>query len=157
MKQEVVPGSGADVARVLLVVQASLWLLAGLSGILVGIFEHPLAPMGAASVLLAAATFWLARAIGRRRRWPRRVTLALEVACILGSMLLVVLPLGAMRGPLPILTNLLLPGVILVLLVRHRHEFPHRESKRASWFRGTFRALRAPASGDASLASDLAN
>jgi hypothetical protein len=69
-----------------------------------------------ASVLLAGGIFLLARGVRRHRRWARKGTLVLEVLSVVGSLLLILLPIGAMRGPAPLLSNLVLPAAVWILL-----------------------------------------
>ncbi len=115
----------AEVASVLLVIQATLFLIAGLTALPFGIVEPWMRIEGLVTLLLAIATYVLARGVRRQRRWARRWTLVLEVLSLLGSLLLALLPIGAVRGPVPLLTNLVLPAAIVILLVRRlRNVFP---------------------------------
>ena len=41
----------------------------------------------------------------------------LEVLCVVGTLLLSLLPVGALNGPVPTLTNLVLPAAIAGLLL----------------------------------------
>jgi hypothetical protein len=114
------PSSRPEAAFVLLVLQATFWAGAGISAfpfVLGG--EVFMAGLGAASLLLATAACALAVGIVRRRRRARRWALVLEWACLAGSLLMLVLPIGANRGPVSILTNVVLP-LTLVLLLRGR-------------------------------------
>jgi len=52
----------------------------------------------------------------RRRRWARRAVLSLEWICAIGSLLLFVIPLGANKGPVSVLANLVLPVAMILLL-----------------------------------------
>ncbi len=106
-----------EIASVLLGVQASLFLVAGLSALPFGIVEPWMRLEGLATLLLAGFTFWLARGVRRHRRWARMWTLILEILCVAGSLLLALLPLDALRGPVPQLTNLVLPAAIFGLLM----------------------------------------
>ena len=115
--QESQPQGAPEVASVLLVIQGSLFLIAGLSALPFGMVEPAMRGEGLATILLAAACFVLARGIRRRRRWARRSTTILEVLGVTANLLLMVLPIGAMRGPVPFLTNLLLPAAVVALLM----------------------------------------
>ncbi len=112
------PAERAEIASVLLVIQGTLFLLAGLTALPFGIVEPLMRIEGLVTLLLAIATYVLARGVRRQRRWARRWTIVLEVLSLLGSLLLAVLPIGAVRGPVPLLTNLVLPAAIVILLVR---------------------------------------
>lgn len=105
-----------QLASVLLVIQGSLLLIAGLSAIPFGIVEPWMRVEALLTLLLAASTFWLARGVRLGRRRARRWTLRLQVLYIVGSLLLAALPLDALRGPVPLLTNLALPMAIFALL-----------------------------------------
>ena len=115
---EAQPTQGApEIASVLLGIQGSLFLVAGLGALPFGIVEPWIRLEGLATLLLAGCTFWLARGVRRHRRWARRWTLVLEVACVVGSLLLSLLPLDALNGPVPALTNLVLPAAIAGLVL----------------------------------------
>ncbi len=118
-----------EIASVLLGVQGSLFLVAGLGALPFGIVEPWIRLEGLATLLLAGCTFWLAQGVRRHRRWARRWTLRLEVLCVVGSLLLALLPLDALRGPVPQLTNLVLPGAIAALLLMRsgREAFPAKK------------------------------
>lgn len=106
-----------EIASVLLGIQGSLFLVAGLGALPFGIVEPWMRLLGLATLLLAGCTFWLARGVRRHRRWARRWTLVLEVLCVVGTLLLSLLPLDALNGPVPTLTNLVLPAAIAGLLL----------------------------------------
>jgi len=57
--------------------------------------------------------------------------MALEITCLIGSLLLLVLPIGANHGPVALMTNLVLPVVVLLLLRKPRHETALGESNLA--------------------------
>ena len=52
----------------------------------------------------------------RQRRWARRWVTALEAISLAASLLLMVLPIGAVRGPVPVLVNILMPAAVIWLL-----------------------------------------
>jgi hypothetical protein len=109
--------SRPEAAFVLLTMQATFWLAAGISGlpfVLGG--ELYMVVLAAASAALAATTMALAIGLVRRSRAARRWTLVLESLCLGGSSLLLVLPIGANHGPVALLVNLILPGAIIFLI-----------------------------------------
>jgi hypothetical protein len=106
-----------EAAFVLLSVQSLLWAVAGLSAIpfaLAG--EVYMLGLGIASLLLALGTCLLAIGVVWRRRNARRWVLVLEVVCLVGSLLILVLPIGANHGPVALMTNVALPIAVIVLL-----------------------------------------
>jgi hypothetical protein len=109
--------SAPEVASVLVVTQASLSLVAGLSAIPFGIVEPGFRALSLITILIAIGMFWLGRNLRRQRRWARRWVIGLEAFSLVASLLLTVLPIGAMRGPVPILVNLVMPAAVLVLLM----------------------------------------
>jgi hypothetical protein len=117
--------SRPEAAFVLLVVQAMLWAVAGISAIpfaLAG--EVFMLGLGVASLLLALGTSLLAVGILWRRRRARRWAVRLEIACVAGSLLLMAVPIGANHGPVAWMTNVLLPVAVIVLLRKPREAFP---------------------------------
>ena len=113
-----------EAAFVLLVVQALLWAIAGLSAIpfaLAG--EVFMIGLSMASLLFALATCLLAIGVLWRRRRARRWAFALEIACVVGSLLLLLLPIGANHGPVALMTNVALPIAVIVLLRGQRQAF----------------------------------
>jgi hypothetical protein len=115
---EAQPTRGApEIASVLLGIQASLFLVAGLGALPFGIVEPWMRLLGLATLLLAGGTFWLARGVRRHRRWARLWTVGLETSCVVGTLLLSLLPVNSLNGPVPALTNLVLPAAIAGLLL----------------------------------------
>ena len=111
--------SRPEAAFVLLLMQATFWLLAGISGlpfVLGG--EVFMLVLALISIALAAVTVVSAIFVVRRTRWARRTILILESLCVLGSLLLFLLPLGANRGPVSLLVNLVLPLAVIALLAK---------------------------------------
>jgi hypothetical protein len=109
--------SRPEAAFVLLLMQATFWVAAGLSAIpfaLAG--EVFMVVLGLASILLASLTCLLAIGLVRRWRRSRRWVIALEAVCLVGSVLLLAVPIGANRGPVSLLVNIALPLVVIVLL-----------------------------------------
>src|ERR1700737_5156764 len=108
--------SAPEIASVLLVTQASLSLVAGLSAIPFSIGEPGFRVLSVLTILVAIGMFWLARTLRRQRRWARRWVIALEALSLMASLLLTVLPIGAMRGSEPLLINHVMPPTSPVLL-----------------------------------------
>ncbi|HEY4871267.1 MAG TPA: hypothetical protein VIJ03_05145 [Candidatus Dormibacteraeota bacterium] len=108
--------SAAEIASVLVVVQASFSLVAGLSAIPFAIVEPGFRVLAVVTILLSAGMFWLARNLRRGRRWAWRWLVTLEIASLAMTALLSLLPIGTVRGPVPVLVNLLIPLAVLVLL-----------------------------------------
>jgi hypothetical protein len=100
-----------------MVMQSMLWSIAGLSAIpfaLAG--EIFMLGLGVASLLLALATCLLAIGVLWRRRRARHWVFTLEITCLVGSLLLLLAPIGANHGPVSLVTNLALPLAIVILL-----------------------------------------
>lgn len=116
--------SRPEAAFILLLMQAMLWAMAGLSAIPFAIAgEVFMLGLGLASLLLALGTGLLAIGILWRRRRARRWVMALEITCLVGSLILLVLPIGANHGPVSLMTNVALPIAVLVLLRKPRERF----------------------------------
>ena len=108
--------STSEIASVLVVVQASFSLVAGLSAIPFAVVEPGFRVLSLVTVLVAVAMFWLSRNLRRGRRWAWRWLVGLEVLSLAISAALSLLPIGTMRGPVPLLVNLVIPTAVLVLL-----------------------------------------
>ena len=116
--------SRPEAAFVLLVVQAMLWTVAGISAILFALAgEVFMLGLGLSSLLLALATTLLAIGIVWRRRRARKWAMRLEIVCLVGSLLLIAVPIGANHGPVAWMTNVLLPLAVIVLLRKPRDAF----------------------------------
>jgi hypothetical protein len=116
--------SRPEAAFVLLVMQSMLWAIAGISAIpfaLAG--EVFMLGLGVASLLFALVTCLLAIGVLWRRRRARRWVMALEIACVIGSLLLMLLPIGANHGPVALMTNLALPLAVFLTLRKQREAF----------------------------------
>ncbi|HEY4844378.1 MAG TPA: hypothetical protein VII89_01665 [Candidatus Dormibacteraeota bacterium] len=109
--------SAPEIASVLVVTQASLSLVAGLSAIPFGIVEPGFRVLSLVTILIAIGMFWLARNLRRQRRWARRWVIAIEALSLATSLLLMLLPIGAIRGPVPVLVNLAMPAAVLGALL----------------------------------------
>jgi hypothetical protein len=104
--------------------QAMLWAMAGISAIPFAIAgERFMLGLGVASLLLGLGTGLLAIGILWRRRSSRRWVIALEITCLAGSLLLLVLPIGANHGPVAVMTNVGLPMAVLLLVRKPREAF----------------------------------
>ena len=108
--------SAAEIASVLVVVQASLSLVAALSAIPFAIVEPGFRVLAIVTILIAAAMFWFARNLRRGRRWAWRWLVSLELLSLAMTALLSLLPIGTIRGPVPLLVNLVIPLAVLALL-----------------------------------------
>ena len=109
--------SRPEAAFVLLLMQATFWFLAAISAlpfVLGG--EVWMLLLAALTFALAGFAVWIGVGIVRRRRWARRAVLVLEWICLSGSLLLLALPLGANRGPVSLLVNVVLPAAVILLL-----------------------------------------
>jgi hypothetical protein len=101
--------------------QSMFWAIAGLSAIPFAFAgEIFMFGLGLASLLLALGTCLLAIGVLWRRRWARLWVIALEITCLIGSMLMLVLPIGANHGPVALMTNVLLPIAVFLLLRKQR-------------------------------------
>jgi len=109
--------SRPEIVYVLLLVQAILWMVAGLSALpfVLGGEIHMLG-LGLATLLLALFVCLVGIGILWRRHWARRVAIWLEAVCLAGSALLFLLPIGANHGPVAMMTNFLLPSAVIWLL-----------------------------------------
>jgi hypothetical protein len=109
--------SRPEAAFVLLLMQSTFWFVAGVSAFpfaLAG--EVWMVALGLASCVLAGLGCGLAVGLVRRSRRSRRWTLALEGACLVGSALLLAIPIGANRGPVSLMVNVALPLAVVALL-----------------------------------------
>ena len=116
MSETTATESRIEVAGVLVVLQASLSLIAGLSAIPFGIVEPGFRVLSVLTILVAVMMFWLARNLRRGRRWAWRWLVLVEVLSLMITVLLALLPIGTIRGPVPVLVNLVIPWAVLVLL-----------------------------------------
>ncbi len=106
--------SRPEAAFVLLLMQATFWFLAGISAlpfVLGG--EVYMLLLAAFSFALAGFTVWSGMEVVWRRRWARRAVLVLEWTCLIGSLLMLALPIGANRGPVSLLVNSVLPFAVI--------------------------------------------
>jgi len=109
---------------VLLLMQALFWAIAGISAFPFAIAgEVFMIALGGASLLLALATLLAAIGVLWRRRRSRRLVIALELFCVVGSLIQLALPIGANRGLVSLLVNLGLPLAVIVLLRKPKETF----------------------------------
>jgi hypothetical protein len=109
--------SRPEAAFVLLLMQAMFWVIAGLSSIPLAFGgEIFMLALGTATVLFGLFTAVMGIGLLWRRRYARRLVIGLEVACAVGSLLLLALPIGANHGPVSWLSNVLLPVAVILLL-----------------------------------------
>jgi hypothetical protein len=102
---------------VLLLLQAMFWLIAGISAAPFALGgEIYMGVLAAVTVLFALGTFLCAIGVLWRRRSARAVTIGIEVICLFGSGVLLLLPIGFNRGLVSILVNVGLPLAVIVLL-----------------------------------------
>lgn len=115
--------SKPEAAFVLLMIQSLAWTVAGISAFPFAVAgEVFMIGLGIASLVFALATCLLGIGVLWRRRWARRLVIALEVTCVLGSLLLMALPVGANHGVVSWMTNVGLPVAVILLLRRSAHE-----------------------------------
>jgi len=102
---------------VLLLMQSLSWLIAGISALpfaLAG--EIDMGVLGLITMLLALGTLLLGIGVLWRRRRARAWAIALEVVCLVGAALLLVLPIGYNGGVVSLMVNVALPIAVVVLL-----------------------------------------
>ena len=108
----------------LLVMQSIFWTIAGLSAApfaLAG--ERHMAGLATATLLFALGTCLVAIGVLWRRRWARRVAVGLEITCLVGSLILLLLPIGGNHGPVSLMVNVVLPVAVIALLRKPREAF----------------------------------
>jgi len=109
--------SRPEAAFVLLLMQSTFWIAAGISAFPFAIAgEVFMAILGAASLLLASFGCLLAIGLVRRWRRSRRWAIALEAVCLGGSILLLAVPVGSNHGLVSLLVNVALPLAVIWLL-----------------------------------------
>lgn len=106
----------AELASVLVVLQACFSITAALIALPFAIVEPGFRALALLTIGVGGAMLWLARQLRRQPRWARRWLIAIESMSLLASALLMLLPIGAVRGPVPLLVNIVLPLAVLVLL-----------------------------------------
>jgi len=112
-----------EAAFVLLLMQSVCWLIAGIAAAPFALGgELFMAGLAVATLLLALCTCLAGIGIVWRRRRARRIAIALEVVCLAGAALGLLLPIGANSGPVSLLVNVALPIAVIVLLRKDRRE-----------------------------------
>jgi hypothetical protein len=109
--------SRPEAVFVLVLMQSIFWMIAGLSALpfaLAG--EIHMIGLGVVSLLVALSVCLIGIGILWRRRWARRTALVLEIACLVGSALVLLLPIGANRGPVALMVSVALPLAVVSLL-----------------------------------------
>lgn len=115
------PSSRPEIAFVLLLLQAGAWLLAALASLPFALGgEAAITILALPTTALATLTFVLATGLVARRRWARRWTLALEWTCLVGTVLLLAVPVGSPSSPVALAANLGVPVAVLCLLMGRR-------------------------------------
>jgi hypothetical protein len=115
--------SKPEAAFILLGMQSLFWFIAGISSapfVLAG--EYAMAGLVVVTLLLSLATCLLAIGVLWRRRKARGCAIALEVVCLFGAALLLLIPIGANHGPVSLLVNVALPIAVIVLLRKDPRE-----------------------------------
>ena len=116
--------SAFEIAGVLVAVQASLSLVAGLSALPFAIVEPGFRVLGLVTIVIAFGMFGLARNLRRGRRWAWRWLVTVQVLSLATTSLLALLPIGALHGPVPLLVNVAIPLSVLVLLASRSGDRP---------------------------------
>ncbi|HEY9286574.1 MAG TPA: hypothetical protein VIT43_00970 [Candidatus Dormibacteraeota bacterium] len=106
----------AELASVMVVLQACFSITAALIALPFAVVEPGFRALGLLTIGVGAAMLWLARELRRQSRGARRCLIAIESISLLASTLLMLLPIGAVRGPVPLLVNIVLPLAVLVLV-----------------------------------------
>ncbi|HEX2679713.1 MAG TPA: hypothetical protein VHQ03_00290 [Candidatus Dormibacteraeota bacterium] len=115
--------SRPEAVFVLVLLQSMFWLIAGISAapfVLGG--EIYMGALAVVTILFALGTFLCAIGVLWRRRRARALTIAIEVLCLFGSAVLMLLPIGFNRGLVSILVNVGLPLAVIVLLRKDAQE-----------------------------------
>lgn len=109
--------SRPEAVFVLLLMQGLFWLIAGISAMPFAIAgETYMGVLGLLTMLLALATLLLGLGVLRRSRGARAWTIALEVVCLFGTAVLLIVPIGFNGGLVSLLVNAALPVAVIVLL-----------------------------------------
>jgi hypothetical protein len=116
--------SRPEAAFVLLMLQTVFWLIAGISVVpfvLAG--EVYMAVLALLTMLLALGTVLCGLGVLGRRSRARASAIALEVACLFGSAVLLAVPIGSNRGLVSVLVNVALPLAVILLLGKDGETF----------------------------------
>ena len=115
--------SKPEAAFVLLGMQSLFWFIAAISSapfVLAG--EYAMAGLVVVTLVLSLATLLLGIGVLWRRRRARGLAIALEVVCLFGAALLLLIPIGANHGPVSLMVNVALPIAVIVLLRKDPRE-----------------------------------
>lgn len=110
-----------DVARVLVLIQASIAVVSLIEVLVVGATGSPLGPVILVNLAFAAGLLALTAGIGRRSRRARKTLLWIEVTVIVLAVVDLILSLLLAQRPLelvPTMTRLVLPFAVFRLLRR---------------------------------------
>lgn len=108
----------------LLLMQALVWLIAGISAVPFALAGEPhMAILALVTMLLALGTVLCAIGVLWRRPPARGLAIGLEVTCLFGSALLWWLPIGFNTGLVSTLVNVVLPIAVIVLLRKDPETF----------------------------------
>jgi len=117
MERATAETSRPEMVFVLLLIQSIFWMVAGISALPFALGgELNMIGLGLATMLFALFACLVAIGALWRRRWARRTALGLEVACLAGSALQLLLPIGANHAPVGLLTNIVVPAAVVWLL-----------------------------------------
>ncbi|OLC14383.1 MAG: hypothetical protein E6I23_11455 [Chloroflexi bacterium] len=109
--------SRPETVFVLLLTQSIFWMVAGISALPFALGgELHMVGLGLATLLVALLVCLVAIGVLWRRRWARRTAIGLEIVCLAGSVLQLVLPIGANHAPVTLLTNVVVPAAVIWLL-----------------------------------------
>ncbi len=115
--EKAIDTSRPEAVFVLLLMQSIFWMVAGISALPFALGgELHMIGLGLATLLVALLVCLVAIGVLWRRRWARRIALGLEIACLAGSALQLVLPIGANHAPVTLLTNVVVPAAVIWLL-----------------------------------------
>ena len=115
--------SRPEAAFVLLLMQSLFWLIAGLSAAPFALGgEIHMAALALATMVFALATLLVGVGVLWRRRRARALAIGLEVTCLAGTALLLIVPIGFNDGPVSLLVNAVLPVAVILLLGKQEGE-----------------------------------
>ena len=103
--------------------QSLFWLIAGISAAPFALGgEVSMGVLAAVTMLLALGTVLLGIGVLWRRRRARGWAIGLEVVCLVGTVLLFALPIGANRGLVSVMVNVALPVENITVMSKRRRE-----------------------------------
>jgi len=115
--------SRPEAAFVLMLLQSLAWLIAGISAAPFALGgEVHMAFFALATILLALVTLLLGIGVLWRRRGARALVIGLEVVCLAGTAIQLLLPIGFNRGIVSLMVNVALPVAIVILLRKDTRE-----------------------------------